>query len=93
MLCPHGCGVRQVIDVGEDDSSIQLDCSHSRGELLALQPGRVSLEHLNKKIGTKLFPASSVPEPETEPKPIDVEVISCMEAYKEFAASGDEYEY
>ena len=92
MLCPHGCGVQRVIDVGEDDSSIQLECSHYRGEILALQPGRISIEHLRQKIGRELFPAVLVELPSDDqldgelnvPDYSEEAVSSCLEALEDY---------
>jgi hypothetical protein len=93
LLCPHeGCGLRRVVKVGDP---ITLECGHERGELLALQQAhRVSVEHMQTKIGRELFPAvlpRELPVDEHPldgvmaglPVPSDAEVIACLEALGE----------
>lgn len=63
LLCPHCDALRGVADVGFDTSGRTVvtlkDCGHTRGELLPLKAGRISLEHLSGKpttIGLVMFP-------------------------------------
>lgn len=57
VLCPSGCGVKEVSAI--NDSTIQLECGHERGQLLPSVPGSISLEHLTTRLGHKLFPGKS----------------------------------
>jgi hypothetical protein len=88
LLCPHGCGTQKVVEVGEPHI---LECGHSRGELLPLKPGRVSIEHLRQKIGASLFPAvlsreDSGGDVDTahDPEITEVAMAVCHEAFEEF---------
>jgi hypothetical protein len=92
LLCPLGCGLQRVIKVGDP---IKLECGHERGELLALQQAhRVSVEHMQTKIGRELFPAVLPREMPVDERPLDVdlaglpmpsdgEIISLLEALAE----------
>jgi hypothetical protein len=94
LLCPQdGCGVQRVVKVGDP---ITLACGHERGELLPLQPGHISIEHLvtRTKLGLECFPAVLQREMPVDaqpfdaemaglPVPSDAEVIACLEALSE----------
>ena len=62
LLCPNGHDLQRVI---EKSSDFKLACGCSRGELLPLTVGRVSIEHLHpfaskaeQRLGSTVFPAS-----------------------------------
>jgi hypothetical protein len=97
MLCPQ-CGVRQVKEPGDP---IILDCGHSRGEILPLQPGRISLENLKTEIGRECFPAKPLSDLPDEEQPLNYELLGlpvssdeaiavCVEALNE---THEEIEY
>jgi hypothetical protein len=84
--------VQRVIKVGDP---ITLECGHERSEIL---PGRVSIEHMNQKIGRDLFPIvlpRELPD-EQPPELLDLPdtsegaVASCIEALNE---THEEIEY
>jgi len=52
LLCPEGCGVKQVTEI---NGTIRLICGHSRSELLPTD--RISIEHMFTRVGQRLFPA------------------------------------
>jgi hypothetical protein len=87
LLCPHGCGLKQVVEVGEP---ISLECGHERGELLPLKPGHVSIEHLSKRIGMELFPrvlsreTSSNVDTAYDPEIKEAAMAVCLDAFEEF---------
>lgn len=54
LLCADCGEVNRVSKI--NDGVIVLVCGHSRGELLPLQPGRVSLEHIRAERGQRCFP-------------------------------------
>lgn len=59
LLCPECHELKRVKAVTFDAEGVtiaSLVCSHSRGELLPLAPGRISLENLNSPDGFRLFP-------------------------------------
>jgi hypothetical protein len=88
LLCPHGCGTQKVVEVGEPHI---LECGHSRGELLPLKPGHISVEHLRQKIGARLFPAilsredSGDVDTAYDPEIKETALTVCLEAFEEFA--------
>jgi hypothetical protein len=96
LLCPHGCGVRQLKETGDP---IILDCGHSRGEIIPLKAGRASFENLQSKIGWECFPVTSSHEQPTDEHPLDEldlpdlgegAIAACIEALD---ASHEEIEY
>jgi hypothetical protein len=54
LLCPDCHEVKRVSKI--TDGVILLACGHSRSELLPLQPGHISLEHVRAEKGQQLFP-------------------------------------
>jgi hypothetical protein len=54
LLCPDCGEVKQVEEVAE---LITLQCGHARPEILPLERGRVSIEHMRTAVGRRLFPA------------------------------------
>jgi hypothetical protein len=90
LLCPQdGCGLQRVVKVGDP---ITLACGHERGEILPLQEDRVSVEHMQMKIGHELFPAVLQRELPVDEYPLELldlpdsseeAVASCLEALAE----------
>lgn len=62
LRCGECNAMRRVANVTLDslgETIVTLKCNHTRGELLPLVPGRISLEHLSGKltdIGLLMFP-------------------------------------
>jgi hypothetical protein len=61
LLCPE-CNdlkrVKKVLTDTESPTIAVLECGHLRGELLALAPGRISIEDMGTKRGRECFPAT-----------------------------------
>ena len=55
LLCPDCGEIKRVVAI-HDDRQITLSCLHVRPELLPLQAGRISLEHLRTEKGQRFFP-------------------------------------
>jgi hypothetical protein len=73
MLCQYGCGVQRVKETGDP---ITLACGHERDEILPLQPGHISIEHLvtRTKLGRECFPAVPQREMPVDAQPLDAEM-------------------
>ena len=54
LLCPDCGEVNRVSKI--NDGVLLLVCGHSRGEILPLLPGRVSIESLRSRTGQECFP-------------------------------------
>ena len=55
LLCPICAEIKKVVAI-DDDRQITLSCLHVRPELLPLQAGHISLEHLRTEKGQRSFP-------------------------------------
>ena len=55
LLCVDCAEVKKVSAI--NGHSVVLECGHDRPEILPLEPGHVSVEHMRTQRGQQLFPA------------------------------------